>query len=77
MLHNALGLLWAKEPYRRHYVVGKGSPAYHDWQELCRHGYGEQATDPVTGELYDAGPQVWFYVTEKGAALFGKSLPRD
>lgn len=74
MIHNALGLLYSKKAYRNHYVVGAGTPTETEWDQLVAHGYAERGR-PIQPD--QPSKQVWFYVTEKGAALFGQELPRD
>ncbi|UTU09595.1 hypothetical protein CcrBL47_gp309 [Caulobacter phage BL47] len=71
MIHNALGLLYSDKPYRRHFVVGRGSPNHDAWVELTVHGFAEE------GEHGEDAQQLWFFVSEKGAALLGHKLPVD
>lgn len=70
IIHNALGLLYAKKPYRRHYVA----PAAGVTRDLC-----EKLADRGLLERTQPEPSGMrcFLVTEAGAAALGHKLQRD
>ena len=67
VLRGALGLWYAKKPYRSHYRA-PASGAHREMIEAMA----------VKGLMEQAEPgSPWFYVTEAGAAAMGHTLPTD
>lgn len=66
ILHNSLGLLYEKKPYRNHFVVNVASPDHVTCSELAAVGYME------VGEATREG-MVYFHTTKEGAAAIGVS----
>lgn len=69
ILHNSLGLLYAKKPYRQHFAAHDGTKTYAACCHLAEMGYMEP------GEPGD-GLMRFFYTTKEGAAAVGVS-PED
>lgn len=69
IIHNALGLLYEKKPYRRHFVA----PPEGENRDACERlvSLGLMSSAPKSAP---SGNHT-FFVTESGAALLGHSLP--
>jgi hypothetical protein len=66
ILRNSLGLLYAKKPYRNHFVVHQDSENFRICSALAKRGYMEDGNIGGTGMVY-------FYTTQAGAAAIGVS----
>jgi hypothetical protein len=67
IIHNALGLLYSKTPYRNHFCASISNPVP---EECVAAGWMER------GGL-EGTERRWYYVTEAGAKALGHELPKD
>lgn len=64
MMRNALGLLYAKTPYRNRFALYWGGDRCDDWADLCRQGLAEHFHTEASGMMF-------FAVTEDGFRALG------
>lgn len=70
IIRSALGLLYAKKPYRNHYCAPAGGEVRDLLESMADRGLVERGCQQPSGLRF-------YFVTEAGAASCGHQLPED